>query len=276
MRTTFACPLLLALSPLWLSTPTRASVPPTGRAAADPGPLPLDRIALSRRALVAELIAHPTVHHQTVPRVFPADHRLYQTLLDSPVLTLALWKELGLSGASLVQESPLRYRGEDGSGSSAVWEFVYRSPTIRIILGRTSYQGVLFNHQRIETTTLLVLRTGYYREVNHQAYVEHKLETYIRVETAGWRALARTLNTVADRLLEDRMQEALLFISLMCQYVQNDPSWAAATVLNAREVAGADQRRFVRVLQALPAAPSPTGDRRRPDGWIEGQAALGR
>ena len=62
--------------------------------------------------------------------------------------------------------------------------------------------------------------------MNSEAYVQHNVEAFVKVDSKGWKTLARTVRPLIDRVLEDQVKEAGQFVSLMSRLVVMHPNWA--------------------------------------------------
>ena len=60
------------------------------------------------------------------------------------------------------------------------------------------------------------------------------MDMYLKVDSKGWRALAKTARPVIENLLEDQVQEAGWFISLMGRLVEMYPNWACQVAVANR------------------------------------------
>ena len=212
-----------------------------GPRAADPAQmLPMGQIPAGQRELVAEVIRDAMIRRKGATDSFPCQSPIYQGLIDEPAITLALWQDLGDSPVRLRQVAPGRYEGTDGAGASATWEIVLRTPKLHVFysnLDYTSPRGAAHLQGRI----VLIVRSGYFKEVNGEPYVQHDVEAFVKVDSKGWKALARTVRPILEKVLEDQVQEAGLFISLMGRLVETYPNWACQTALKAQTTAEAKQ-----------------------------------
>lgn len=198
-----------------------------GSKAADPAQVvPLDRIAPALRESVAEVIADPTLHRQGAPDTFPCNPRVYMALLYEPAVTLALWQDLAASPARLRQVGPGRYEGTDGAGTTASWEYAYRSPRLNVMLCELEHLTPRGNG-RVNGRIVLVVRTAYFRETNGEPWIRHEVEAFVKVDTRGWKAVAKTMRPLIEKLLDEQVQEAGLFVSLMGRLVVMYPNWAS-------------------------------------------------
>jgi hypothetical protein len=197
--------------------------------------LPLDQMAPQHRQTVAEIISEATFHRQGKPETFPCNPKIYLSLLNDPALTLALWKDLSPNPARLQQVGPGVYQGTDGAGATATWEFVLRSPRLHVLLCRLDYASPRGN-ARLSGRIVLIVRTGFYKEVNGEPWVQHDVEAFVKIDSRGWKTIAVTVRPIIEKILEDQVQEAGWFVSLMARLVEIYPNWATTTVSGAPEI----------------------------------------
>lgn len=237
--------LVLALS-AWTAGPAMGAG--FGRAKIDPARVvPLDQIAPEYREPISEVIRDHTFHRQGATEAFPCDPSLYMSLVNEPAITLALWKDLADSPVRIKRLTADRYQGEDGSGSAATWDFVLRTPNLHVVIAKVSYISPRGN-ARIDARVVLLLHTGYYREVNREPYVQHDIEAFVKVDSKGWKTLARTFRPVIEGVLEDQVKEAGQFISIMSRLVVLYPNWATSVAMREAEADEGARLRFREVI----------------------------
>jgi hypothetical protein len=205
--------------------------------------VPLAEIAPEARDSVAEIIRDNTFHHRGAPETFPCNSRVYLSLLNEPALTLALWKDLSDSPVRLQQVGPNLYQGTDGNGASANWEFVYRSPKLHVLLCNLQYNSPRGN-AHLEGRIVLVVHSGYYREVNGEPWVQHDVEAFVKIDSKGWKLVAKTFRPLLEKLLEDQVREAGWFVSLMGRLVAMYPNWACQVTLKQTDINPEVRQRF--------------------------------
>jgi hypothetical protein len=205
--------------------------------------VPLKQIAAESRDSVAEVIRDNSFHRRGAPETFPCNARIYLDLLNEPALTLALWQDLSSSPVRLQQVGPNRYQGTDGAGASAAWEFVYRSPKLHVLLGHLDYTSPRGN-ANLQGRIVLIVHSGFYREVNGEPWVQHDVEAYVKIDSKGWKAVARTVRPLIERLLDDQVREAGWFVSLMGRLVLMYPNWACQVVMQRPDLNSEVRQRF--------------------------------
>ena len=209
--------------------------------------VPLDRIMPERREAVAEVIRDHTFHRQGDADTFPCPPGLYLSLLNEPAMTVALWKDLSDSPVQLQKVAPNRYEGGDGSGSTATWEFALRSPRLHVLLAYFNFVSPHGN-ARVDARIVLVVNTSYMRDNKKESFVQHNVDAYVKVDSKGWKTVARTMRPVVERILEEQVKEAGFFISLMSRLVQTYPNWASEVVSSHAAIDAASKQRFCTVV----------------------------
>lgn len=209
---------------------------PAGARSVDPAlVLPLDKIPAQHRDAVVEIIRDHTMHRKAPADTFPCHSKVYLSLLNEPAITLALWQDLAASPVKLRQIDVNKYQGTDGAGTTATWEYIYRSPKLHVLLSDLDYvspRGAAKLNGRI----LLVVHSGFYRESNGDPWIQHDVEAFVKVDSKGWKALAKTVRPLLEKVLEDQVQEAGWFVSLMGRMVETYPNWACSVVLKKDEI----------------------------------------
>ncbi len=146
----------------------------------------------------------------------------------------------------------------DGRSASASWDFVYRSPKLHVLLCNLSYTTP-HGAARLDARIVLVVHTGFYREVNGDPWVQHDVEAFVKVDSKGWKTVARTVRPVTEKLLEEQVREAGWFVSLMGRLVAMYPNWACQVTMGQTEVAAETREKFRDVVLATRRPGASTG-----------------
>jgi hypothetical protein len=209
--------------------------------------VPLNQLGAEHREVVAEVIREHTFHHQGEPDTFPCQGNLYLSLVGEPLVPLSLWKDLSESPVQLHKVGPNRYEGSDGSGSTATWEFALRTPRLHVLLAYFNYVSPR-GTARIDARIVLVIRASYVQDSNKEPFIQHNVEAFVKVDSKGWKTLARTVRPLIERVLEEQVREAGNFISLMSRLVVTYPNWACQVVANHPTIDAATKQRFREVV----------------------------
>ena len=128
-------------------------------------------------------------------------------------------------------------------GATATWEYIYRSPKLHVLLSDLDYVSPR-GAARLNGKILLVVHSGFYREVNGEPWIQHDVEAFVKVDSKGWKALAKTVRPLLEKVLEDQVQEAGWFVSLMGRMVENYPNWACTVVLKQDQIDATTRQSF--------------------------------
>lgn len=220
-----AC-LIWIVSAMATATASDPDIAGQGRQAAAPAQaLPIQQMPADLQAPITEVIEQHHFHHRGAPETFPCNPKLYLNLLNDPTLTLALWQDLSPSPAQLQPIGNGQYQGTDGNGTTATWQFAYRSPRLHVFYCTMNYRSP-HGAAQLDGRLVLIVRTNYFKEASGQPWIQHDIEAYCKIDSRGWRAVARTVKPIIERLLEDQIQEAGWFVSLMGRLVESYPDWA--------------------------------------------------
>ena len=226
-----------------------AFAPPTpapagGARAVDPAlVVPLDKIPAEYRDTVTEVIRDNTMHRKGSADTFPCHSKVYLSLVNEPAVTLALWQDLAQTPVQLRRLDASRYQGSDGMGTTATWQYIYRSPKLHVLLSDLDYSSPR-GAAKLTGRIVLVVHSGFYREVNGEPWVQHDVEAFVKVDSKVWKALAKTIRPVLEKVLEDQVHEAGLFVSIMGRLVENYPNWACSVVLSQNQIDSATRTNF--------------------------------
>jgi hypothetical protein len=218
------------------SAPPMAAPAAAGGKSIDPAlVLPIEKIPVEHREAVLEIIRDHTMHRKAPADTFPCNSKIYLSLLNEPTITLALWQDLAASPVKLRQLDTNKYQGTDGAGATATWEYIYRSPKLHVLLSELDYVSPR-GAARLNGRILLVVHSGFYREVNGEPWIQHDVEAFVKVDSKGWKALAKTVRPLLEKVLEDQVQEAGWFVSLMGRMVESYPNWACSVIVKSEQI----------------------------------------
>ncbi len=225
--------------------------------------LPLDQVTPQFRDAVAEVVRDAHFHRQGKSDTFPCNPRTYMKLLNEPLVTLTLWKDLGESPAVLQQIGPNRFQGTDGAGTSATWEYALRSPRLNVLLCDLDYTSPR-GAAKLQGRIVLIVRSAFFREATGEFWVKHDIEAFVKIDSRGWKAVGVTLRPLIEKLLEDQVEEAGMFVSLMGRLVETYPNWAIGVVSKQPAIDAGVRTSFVEVVNQTRRPAPPTEGRRWP------------
>ncbi|HEX8199038.1 MAG TPA: hypothetical protein VF590_01020, partial [Isosphaeraceae bacterium] len=123
---------------------------------------------------------------------------------------------------------------------------------------------------RLEGRIVLVVRSGFFKEVNGEPWVQHDVEAFVKIDSKLWKTVAKTVRPLIEKLLEDQVQEAGWFVSLMGRLVEGYPDWAAQVATKQPSIPAETRRGFLALLDrtrrpgAFPGRPMLADSRTQP------------
>jgi hypothetical protein len=117
------------------------------------------------------------------------------------------------------------------------------------------------SQSKLDGRIVLIVRTEYYkaRSELEPAVVQHDVEAFVKVDSKGWRALAKTVRPILEKVLEQQVQEAGWFVSLMGRLVSQHPVWAVDVVKRDRTIPAEYRDYFPKVVDLAKTTEYSTG-----------------
>ena len=197
--------------------------------------LPWASIAPEWRDGLVEVMRSAHFHRRSPAELFECNPRLYLALVNEPILTLGLWRDLGGTRAWLQRTGPTRFQGDDGQGTTAVWDYVLATPTLHILHSRLNHVGPN-EAVKLDARVVLILRTEYLRDAAQRDHVRHDVEVFVKIDSRGWKAIARIARPIIEGLLNDQVQEAGWFVSVLGRLIERHPDWAQAAIMKQTDL----------------------------------------
>src|SRR5262249_38794321 len=148
---------------------------------------------------------------------------------------LALWKDLSPSPVRLQQVGPDRYVGTDDAGTTATGGYVIRTPNLHVLLAQFECHSPRGN-ARIEGRLVLIVPSEYLPPIRGESFMREEVEAFVKVDSRGWRTAAKTVRPLVETFLQDQVQEAGWFVSLMGRMVEMYPNWAYQVAQSGGEI----------------------------------------
>jgi hypothetical protein len=103
----------------------------------------------------------------------------------------------------------------------------------------------------LEGRIVLIVHTNYYKETGGAPWIQHDVEAFVKIDSRGWRAVAKTFKPLIERLLVDQIQEAGWFVSLMGRLVETYPDWAEQVIDTQPHLSEETRGRFRTVVSRV-------------------------
>jgi hypothetical protein len=158
----------------------------------------------------------PTLTRTVRGRPARAPFDLYVALVDSPEVTAAAARLLGLARYEVEAGEDGWYRASDNAGATGVWRILAREPTRRVVLSLGEHTGGILG--RIQGSALTVLDVQADTEG-----VETTLTVRVHIDNPVAAALARFLIGVFGRLADRKLAEGISVTGRVAEWAVEQP-----------------------------------------------------
>lgn len=166
---------------------------------------------------VERLWLAPTLVRTVRERPTRAPFDVYVALVDSPEVTAAAARLLGLARWEVEARDDGWYRATDNDGAEGLWRLLTREPTRRVVLSRGEHSGGILG--RIGGSALTVL------DLEPNAHgVETTLTARVHLDNRLAAALARVLIGVFGRLADRKLAEGLKVTGRVAEWAMEHPA----------------------------------------------------
>jgi hypothetical protein len=222
--------------------------------------IPWKQLDARQRAKLEAVVADPTVFVRSPVEIFEARPDLYYLLLREPELTVGLWRQLGVSTATLEKDAAGQFSGDDGCGSSGRWEFVFQSDDVHVIYCEGRYRG-MFLTSALETRSVLVVRTVCFEDTLGRHLVKHQVDAYLKVDAGSLKRLALALKPLLHKSVEMSAQQTQWAVSMMCRVALSNPQGIVQALDQLPRVPEVPAKKLRELLPDRTASRSPISKR---------------
>jgi hypothetical protein len=173
--------------------------------------IPLQKLDAASRAKVNAVLANVTAFRRLPVRVIDCDPQLHLFCVRHPDVLVNIWEVLKLSQLQVRQIGPDKYRVVEKDGTTATFEYVYRSHDTHIVYVEGTYAGNAIIRQ-VKGRGLMVLKTGHVREPDGRYYITNRLDAFISVEPGMAELLTRTIHPMVGGTVDNNFTQTVAFL----------------------------------------------------------------
>src|SRR5205823_3196090 len=85
------------------------------------------------------------------------------------------------------------------------------------------------------------------------------IEAFVKIDSKVWKTVAKTVRPLIEKLLEDQVQEAGWFVSLMGRLVEGYPNWAAQVAQRQAQIPAETRQGFLALVARTRRPDADTG-----------------
>lgn len=214
--------------------------------------IPRNRLNAEQLQMVDNLVAKTSIFRRLPTQVIECDPQIYQYVMEHPEIVANIWQLLGIEKVVLRPIAPDVYEAEDGAGTKGMLHFLFRSPELHVIYAEGSYNGPMFT-QNVTGGCLLILKTGYQREVDGKYYITSRVDTFIRLDNVGLEFLAKTFQPLVGRVVDYNFIATGAFVESLSHTAERNPAGMQRLAAKLEHVEPQVRDEFVAVTREVAA-----------------------
>jgi hypothetical protein len=165
---------------------------------------------------VERLWLAPTLTRTVRGRPARAPFELYSALVDTPEVTAAAARFLGVARYEVEPIEDGWYRATDNNGARGVWRVLVREPTRRVVLSRGEHSGGLLGRIGGSALTVMEFTAG-------EGAVRPTLTVHVYIENPVAASLARLLLPMFGRLADHKLAEGFAVTARVAEWARERP-----------------------------------------------------
>lgn len=177
--------------------------------------IPFDQMNEQVRGKLWEIVSRPSLFRRLPAQVIDCDPDLYVLLVRYPEVIVNMWQMMGITKVQVKRTGPFTFEASDGAGTASSVELVYGRPDLHVFYADGSYEGPLLHH-RTDGHCVLLLRSAFTKR-DDRLYVTSNLDVFVRLNDAGTEIVAKTLQPVVGKAVDNNFIESLKFVGQVSQ-----------------------------------------------------------
>jgi len=182
---------------------------------------PVDKMAPEAVCRMAAVVNGYTTHRIDPPASVPIPKSIYDFLLDHPVLTATLVRQLSLAATRISQVGADAYQGDDGQGGEGLVTVLYQDGQRRVYHIKGSQRSSLF--PMIAGAAVVMLNYHPKAAPDGRELVETRIIIYSKLENPYVAMLVQVLRPILQRAVNNRLTSAVLAVHRLCETIAADP-----------------------------------------------------
>ncbi len=177
--------------------------------------IPFDQMNEQVRGKLWEIVSRPSLFRRMPAQVIDCDPDLYVLLIRYPEVIVNMWQMMGITKVQVKRTGPFTFEASDGAGTVSSVELVYGRPDLHVFYADGAYEGPLLHH-RTDGHCVLLLRSAFTKR-DERMYVTSHLDVFVRLNDAGTEIVAKTLQPVVGKAVDNNFIESLKFLGQVSQ-----------------------------------------------------------
>ncbi len=199
---------------------------------------PLEKMEREVVCRLASVVNDYSTHRVMHPILTPIQKGTYDFLLDHPVLTSLLVRNLALADYRVSRAGPNTWNGDDGQGAEGLITPLYQDTTRRVYHIKGTHRGRFF--PLITGEAIVMLNYHAKAVADGREHVETRIIAYSRLDNPVLAMLVRVLQPILRRVVNDKLTRAFIIVHKLGELMASDPEQVYRQVEITPEVDPAD------------------------------------
>lgn len=212
--------------------------------------IPFEKLDAQALEKVRAVLSNVTVFRRLPIQVVDCDPDLYLFLVRHPDVVVGIWQALKLSRLELRQIGPNLFEVTEPDGSTARFEYLYRSHDTHIAYAEGTYAGPLLARP-VKGQCLLILKTGYVRETDGRYYITNRLDAFVSVDRSAAQLVTRTIQPVIGRVADNNFVQTVGFLGSLSRTAELNSPGVERLATCLTSVAPETRQAFAEVAAAV-------------------------
>jgi hypothetical protein len=217
---------------------------------------PVEKMERGALCRVAAVVNNYTTYRIVPPQVTRIQKSVYTFLLDHPVLTTVLVRNLALAKYRVTRIGADSFQGDDGQGAEGLITLLFQDTTRRVYHVQGSHRVRPFP---LITGEAIVMLNYHSMAVNDgREYVETRITTYSKLDNRVMATVVRALQPILRRVVNEKLTHAFLAVHQLGELMAVDPKQVYRQAENSTELDRAE-REALQALLLRKDRPAPDG-----------------
>lgn len=199
---------------------------------------PLEKMTPEAVCRLASVVNDYSTHRVLPPVLTPIQKGIYDFLLDHPVLTALIVRNLALADYRVSRAGPDKWNADDGQGAKGLITPLYHDPTRRVYHIKGTHRGRFF--PLITGEAIVMLNYHAKAGADGREHVETRIIVYSKLDNPVLAKLVRVFQPILRRVVNDKLTHAFIIVHTLGELMASDPDQVYRQVELTPEVDPAD------------------------------------
>lgn len=226
---------------------------------------PVEQLDAASRCRLSAVVDKPTTSGVVPPVRTPVPQRLYEYLLDHPILTAALAQRLGLGKYEFTARGKHQYWGNDGDGTQGLLSLIHQDGASRMYDIDGYHEGRVFPMVRVKA--VIFLKVAPVTSSDGKPEVETALVAYTKLNDPVLSGIVWILRPLIGGAITEKLGRGFEVTKQLAGAIAKDPERMLHELPSLPPLDDQERQAFGRLLREIPqkqAAPAVSPTRPNP------------